>query len=284
MTSCLLAVALSFSSVQGDSSFHSTDSESNEPLGITSPLHVLTSAYGTLGSYSTSTDTRSLSSYVTLTNSWRDYYTLGFSALWLQRSDAGGKYYSQQVATARALAFVTDQISLSGHYAYLNEGEIANYSGAAVFHWLGGGANYWFSYWSYVGTSISISLSKGNLAASAFRGWYSLDLGGGIWATSMAVVTGAEWAPYLFTFRQVVSVPLGNESYIIGWADIGRRGFYFDDESLVAYNQREIQTGAYAVKGIVKIVKNVYAIPSFELGSFDDYTVKYGSLGIRVIF
>jgi hypothetical protein len=210
--------------------------------------------------------------------------TLGFSTLWLERSDAGGKYYSQQLASARALVFVSDRISLSGHYAYLNEGEIANYSGAAMFHWLGGGANYWFSYLAYVGTSFSISLSKGNVASSAFRGWYSLDLGGGIWATSMALVTGAEWAPLLFAFRQAVSVPLGNDSYIIAWADIGRRGFYFDDESLVAYNQREIQTGAYAVKSIIRIVNNVYAIPSFELDAFDDYTVKYGSLGVRVIF
>jgi hypothetical protein len=279
----LLALVLSASSAAGDSARATDGLDAASTVEIPSPLHFLASAYGTLGGYSTSTDSRSYSGYVTLTNAWRDYYTLGFSSLSLKSSGAG-KFYSQDVVTARASLFVSDRVALVGHYGYLFEGEISSYSSSAVFHWIGGGANYWFSYFSLAGISSSAAITGGKVVSSAFRGWYSFDVLNGIWASSLVVVTASDWSPRLFSFRQVVTVPVGNESSIIGWADVGRRGFYFDDESLIMYNQRSILRGSFVVKAIVRIVGGVYAIPLLQYDTLDDYDVKYASLGIRVVF
>ncbi|MBI5471251.1 MAG: hypothetical protein HY961_02795 [Ignavibacteriae bacterium] len=251
---------------------------------VTSPLHVMASGFGTLGSYSTGTDLRSASGYVSLSNSWRDYYTVGYANLWLERSDAGGKYYSQNFVSGRVTKFVSQRVSLTGLYGFLDEGEIEFYSGAAVFHWIGAGANYWFSYTHVAGASAAVSLSKGNLAASALRGYFSFDVLNGIWTTSTIVVTGAEWSPTFLTFHQTLSVPLGNENYIVATADFGRRGFYLDDESLVVYNQRAIQTGSYAAKATIKLTSGIFLIPSFEYDTFDDFNAKYGSIGVRAVF
>jgi hypothetical protein len=254
-------------------------------IGMPSSLHVLASAYGTLGGYSTQTDSRSVSSYVTLSNAWRDYYTAGYSNLWLESDSAGGKYYSQNLFTARASWLLSgDRVSLSAHYAYLNEGAIQNFSTSQIFHWAGAGATYWFSPFQSVSTSFSLSLSGGTLVAGAYRGSYAFDVANGIWSTSTLIVNDADFTARLCSFRQTVSVPLGNDSFIIGSGEIGRRGFYFDDDALLVYNQRSVLTGTFLLKGIVQTFDHVYLIPSFEYDLFDEYNVKYGSVGIRIVF
>ncbi len=79
-------------------------------------------------------------------------------------------------------------------------------------------------------------------------------------------------------------MPLGGESFVEVSADIGRRVFYFDDELLLVYNQREIQTGSVLLKGTVKLFPHFFVVPSLEYDVFDSYNVKYGSLGVRVVF
>ena len=267
-----------FDSVQA-----SHPSQTLEPITPVSSLHAIASGYGTIGGYSTGTDSRSFSGFVTLTRSWIDYYTLGYVSLWLQRSDAGGRYYSQQMITARATHWFTDRITASAQYAYLREGEIQYVSSGADFHWLGAGATYWFSPYAFTGVSASVALSAGQLAAGCYRGLFSVDVVGGIWSTSTAIVNDAQWAPPLFSLRETISVPLGNDSYIIGTGEVGRRGFYFDDESLITYNQRDILTQTGIVKAIVHIGGGLYLLPAFEYDVFDAYSVEYGSMGVRFV-
>ncbi len=286
MTHLIGMLVLFFLQPEGrqDSTSMTVESRPMEVSTPPSPWHVLASTFGSIGGYSTGTDSRSVSGYVTLSNLWRDYYTVGYANLWLERSDVGGKYYSQQFISGRVTQFVSERVSLTGLYGFLDESEIQFYSGSATFHWLGAGANYWFSYYHVAGASAAFSLSKGNLAASAFRGYFAFDVLNGIWSTSTIVVTGAEWSPTFLTFHQTLSVPLGNENYIVATADFGRRGFYLDDESLVMYNQRAIQTGLYAVKATIKLTSGVFLVPSFEYDTFDDYNAKYGSIGLRAVF
>ncbi len=254
-------------------------------LSTPSPLHVIASAFGTAGSYSTQTDSRSFSGYVTFSNAWRDYYTIGYANLWLSSTAAGGKYYSQNLFTGRASWLLPgDRISIAVHYAFLSEGEIQSYSSAATFHWAGGGATYWFSPFQFTAASFSLALSDGGVVAGIYRGIFSLDVGAGIWLTSTVIVNDADFTPSLFSFRQSVSVPLGNDSYIIGSGETGRRGFSFDDEALVIYNQRAIQTAAVGLKAIVRIFDRIYIIPAFEYDALDGYNAKYGSVGIRAVF
>ncbi len=249
-----------------------------------SPLHIVASAYGSLGSYSTDTRSRSASTYFTLSNSWQDYYTVGFATLWLERDDAGGKYYSQQLVSARASWLFDYRTNLSVHYGYLHEGEIASFSAPSTFHFVGGGVHYWFSPTAVAGTSATLSLSESKLQSSTFRASFSFQPVEGFWVTSTATVGEAQWAPRLFVFRQSLSVSLGGESSLQASADIGRRVFHFDDELLVAYNQREIQTGYFLLKGTVKLFPHFFVVPSFEYDAFDSYNSKYGSLGLRVVF
>lgn len=254
-------------------------------ISLPSSLHILASAYGAIGGYSTQTDSRSISGYITLSNAWRDYYTVGYSNLWLESNAAGGKYYSQNLVTARASWLLPgERVALAAHYAYLNEGEIQFYSNPTVFHWAGGGATYWFSPFQFAMTSFSLSLSGGTLVAGAYRGTFSFNVADGIWSTSTVIVNDADFTARLCSFRQSVSVPLGNESFLVASGEIGRRGFYFDDEALVIYNQRSVQTGLFILKGTVQTFDRLYLIPSFEYNSFDGYNVKYGSLGIRIVF
>ena len=261
--------------------------ESDSPtafISVPSPLHMVISAYGTMGGYSTETASRTISGYVTLSNAWRDYYTIGYGNLWLESNDAGGKYYSQNSLTARTSWLMSgDRISLALQYAYLDEGAIQNFSTSQVFHWAGAGAVYWFSPFQYVSAAFSLSLSEGVLVAGAYRGSFSFDAANGIWATSTLIVNDADFTAKLCSFRQSVSIPLGNDSFLIASGEVGRRGFYFDDELLIIYNQRYVQTGSYALKGIVQATDHIYLIPSFEYTLFDDYDVKYGSLGVRVV-
>lgn len=267
---------------------HADSTEVKSPIAFIAPpsaLHVLASAYGAIGGYSTQTDSRSVSGYVTVSNAWRDYYTVGYANLWLERDDAGGKYYSQRLVSARASWLLPgDRISLAAHYAYLDEGAIQNFSTSQVLHWGGAGATYWFSPFQSASTSLSLSLADGELVAGVYRGIFSLNIVNGIWATSTAIITDAEFSPRLFSFRQSVSVPLGNDSFLVASGEAGRRGFYFDDEALIVYNQRSVQTGSFILKGIVQTFNSLYLIPSFEYDLFDEYNVKYGSLGIRIVF
>ncbi len=266
-------------------SFYSARAQDEPPApAAPSPWHTIVSAYGAIGGYSTGTDSRSVSAYLTFTNAWLDYYTLGYATLWLERSDAGGKYYSQQLISARGSWFVSDRVSLAGHYAYLDEGEIQFYSNPAVFHWGGAGGSYWFSPFQVAGTSFTLSFSGGSLIAGMYRAAHSFDVANGIWLTSSAIVTDADWTPRLFSFRQSVSVPLGNDSYLIASGVIGRRGFYLDDEGLIVYNQRSVQTGSIALKGVVSVAEGFYLLPAFEYNLFDEYNVKYGSIGVRAVF
>ncbi len=254
-------------------------------VGMPSSLHIFASAYGTMGGYSTQTNSRSISGYFTASNAWRDYYTVGYANLWLERDDAGGKYYSQILVTARGSWLLTgDRISLAAHYAYLNEGAIQNFSTAQVLHWAGAGGTYWFSPFQNMSASFSLSVADGKLFAGAYRGIYSLHIVNGIWTSSTVILTDADFSPRFFSFRQSVSVPIGNGSVLIMSGELGRRGFYFDDEALVVYNQRSVQTGSFILKGIVQTFDGLYLIPSFEYNVFDEYNVKYGSLGVRVVF
>jgi len=267
-----------------DSAEASHPSQALEPITPASSLHAIAAMYGTTGGYSTGTDSRSVSGYVTLTNSWLDYYTLGYVLLWLQRGDAGGRYYTQQLMTVSASHAFTDRVSAAARYAYLKEGEIQYYSDQTEFHFFGAGASYWFSPFALAGFSTSLGLSRGRLTAGCHRGFFSCDVMGGIWVTSSATVTDAEWTPTLFSFRETISVPLGNDSYIVGTGEAGRRGFYFDDEALIMYNQRDIQTQSAILKGIVHVIDGLYLLPALEYDGFDSYSVKYGSFGIRVVF
>lgn len=258
--------------------------ESIEPATLPSSWHTVATVYGALGRYSTDTDARAASAYITVSNAWRDYYTLGYATLWLERGDSGGKYYSQHALSARGSWFVSDRISVASHYAYLDEGEIQFYSNPATFHWGGAGASYWFSPFQVVGTSFTLSLSKGSVLARIYRAVHSFDVANGIWLTSSVIVTDAAWTPQLFSFRQLVTLPLGNESYLVAAGDFGRRGFYFDDEGLVIYNHRLVQTAGATLKGIVRIIPTFFVIPAVEYSRFDEYNVFYGSFGIRAVF
>lgn len=263
---------------------HTPASAQDVPASPPSQVHVIGSVYAALGRYSTETDSRSLSGYLTISNAWRDYYTLGYATLWLERSDAGGKYYSQHLVSAKGSWLVSDRIAIAAHYAYLDEGEIQFFSNPATFHWAGGGGSYWFSPFSLVGGSCTISISGGTLVAGMYRAAYAFDVAGGIWLTSTAIVSDAEWTPKLFSFRQSISVPLGNDSYLVAAGNIGRRGFYFDDEGLIVYNQRAVQTAGVALKGIIHTGAGFYILPAFEYNAFDGYNVMYGSLGVRGVF
>jgi len=251
---------------------------------VASTMHLIGSAYGTMGTYSTDTRSRSASAYLTLSDEWRDYYTLGLSTLWLERDDLGGKYYSQELVSGQAAWSIGYRTKLSATYAYLHEGEIASYSSPATFHFAGGGGSYWLSLTEQVGASAVVSLSGGKVQSANLRGFVLFHIAEGIWATSMATYSKAKWTPSLFVFRQSVSVPLGGDSYIAASADFGRHAFYLDDDLLLVYNQRAVQTGYYLLKGTIRIFDQFYVIPSFEYNGFDEYNVKYGSLGARMVF
>ncbi len=252
---------------------------------VTPPsLHVVASAYGSVGSYTTDTRSKSASAYITLSNEWRDYYTVGFASLWLERDDMGGKYYSQQLLAGRGSWLLDPQTNLFGVYAYLHESEIVSYSSSASFHLLGGGGSYWFSLTEVAGGAIVASTSQGKLQSGAARGFFSFHLTEGVWLTSAATYTKAQWTPSMFVFRQSVSVPLGGENHLVASADIGRRAFFFDDDLLIVYNQRSVQTGSYVLKGTIRVFDHFYVIPLLQYDTFDDYQVKYGSLGLRVVY
>ncbi len=280
----LLALLFGRAARAEDSTLSTTSIEPSALVSLPSRWHVVASAYGVLGRYTTDTDSRTLSGYVTLSRNWRDYYTLGYATLWLARNDAGGKYYTQHFLVGRGSWFLTERLSAAAHYAYLNEGEIQFYSNPAEFHWAGAGVSYWLSPFQLVGTSFTLSLSAGKVASGSYRAMHSFDVGAGIWLTSSAILTDATWLPRLLSFRQAVSIPLGNDSYIVATGDMGRRGFYFDDEALIVYNQRSVQTGGFIIKGIVHIAGGFYLIPAFDYVVFDEYSVKYGSVGIRAVF
>jgi len=247
-------------------------------------IHLLPSAYGSFGSYSTGTRSRSASAYLTLSDSWRDYYTVGFSTLWLERDDAGGRYYTQGVATARASWFLGTRISVSAHYAYLHEGEIASYSPPTDFHLSGIGGSYWFSYNTVVGASGTIALSSGSAQAMIARAVFSHHLGAGFWTTSTVTTGNTRWTPAVAAWRQSLVIPLGGEHSIVASADIGRSVFYFDDELLVVYNQREVQTRFFQLKGVICILERTYLLPSLEYDEFESYNVTYASVGVRMVF
>jgi hypothetical protein len=255
----------------------------NQPP-VASATHLMGSAYGTMGTYSTDTRSRSVSAYVTLSDEWKDYYTLGFVTLWLVRDDLGGKYYSQELAVGRASWLLGYWTNIFASYAYLHESEIASYSSPATFHFAGGGGSYWLSLTEQVGGSAVVSLSEGKVQSENLRGFFSFQIAEGIWATSMATYSKAKWTPSLFVFRQSFSVTVGGDSYLFASADIGRHAFYFDDDVLLAYNQRVVQTGNYLLKGTIKVFGQFYVIPSFEYNIFDGFDVKYTSLGARMVF
>ena len=255
----------------------------NQPVGA-SAIHLIGSVYGTMGTYSVGTRSRSASAYLTLSDEWRDYYTLGFATLWLERDDLDGKYYSQELASAQASWLLGYRTKLFTTYAYLHEGEIVSYSSPATFHFGGGGGSYWLSPTEQIGVSAMGSLSEGEVQSENFRGFFSFHIAEGIWATSAATFSKAKWTPSLFAFRQSVSVPIGSDSYLAASAEFGRHAFYFDDELLLVYNQRAVQTGYYLLKGTVRVFDRFYLIPSFEYDVFDEADVKYGSLGARMMF
>lgn len=257
-------------------------SEYEQPVGLLSPVHVIASTYGTIGTYSTETHSYSISGYATLTNAWRDYYTVGYIDLWLNRSDLGGKYFSQNLFTARGSWLLSgDRVSISTHYAYLDEGEIQSFSNPAVFHWMGAGGQYWFSPFQTIGTSLTLSLSEGTFVAGGYSSFFSFDVGSGIWSTTKLTVTDADFTARLFSLGQEISVPLGNDSYVVARGQFGRRGFFFDDEALIVYNQRAVQTKSFSVKGIIQTFSKLYLIPSLQYDAFDEYDIFYGSIGIR---
>lgn len=247
-------------------------------------LHFLGSAYGTLGRYSTDTRSRTASAYVTLSEAWQDYYTAGYSRLWLERDDAGGRYYTQHLAVARASVFLPPRITLALHYAYLDEGEIQRFSQRTVFHWMGGAASYWFSPFLVAGTSSTLSLSGGTIASGIVRAFCSFEVAAGIWSTTTAVVSDVTWTPPLFSVHQTISVPLGANHRAVVSAGLGRRAFYFDDETLVMYNQRVVQTGFVQVRVTVNVVGGFSFIPAFEYNAHGEYSALYGSVGVRAVF
>lgn len=270
--------------VAGNSDSVSQAYEPENLPAVTSSMHFMASAYGTMGTYSTDTRTRSASAYVTMSDEWKDYYTLGFVTLWLDRDDLGGKYYSQGLVSGQATWSLGYRTKLFATYAYLHEGEIALYSSPATFHFGGGGGSYWLSLTEQIGASTMLSLSEGKIQSENLRGFVLFHIAEGIWATSSATYSKAKWTPSLFVFRQSVSVPFGNESYIVASADFGRHAFYFDDEFLLVYNQRAVQTAYYLLKGTIRVFDQFYVIPSFEYDGFDEYNVKYASLGVRMVF
>lgn len=255
----------------------------DETTGVASPIHIVASAYGVVGRYSTDTRSRSVSGYVTLSNAWLDYYTIGYNTLWLER-DADGTYYTQHLGVARASVFLPPRVTLALHYAYLNEGEIQSFSQRTIFHWMGSGISYWFSPLQVAGTSFTLSLSGGNFAGSIFRGYFSCEVVAGIWSTTTAVLSDASWTPSLFSVHQTISLPLGNENYIVASAGAGRRAFYLDDEALIVYNQRVVLTRCAQLKAIVNVGGGCYLVPSFDFNGHDEYSALYGSLGLRVVF
>jgi hypothetical protein len=258
-------------------------SPENQP-GVASAIHLIASAYGSIGTYSTDTRSRSASTYFTLSDEWKNYYTLGFAALWLVRDDLAGKYYSQELVSGQASWLLGYRTKLFATCAYLHEGKIASYSPSTAFHFGGGGGSYWLSLTEQVGASAILSLSEGKVQSENLRGFFSFHIAEGIWATSTATYSKAKWTPSLFVFRQSVSVPLGGDSYLAASADFGRHAFYFDDDLLLVYNQRVVQTGYYLLKGTIRVFDQFYLIPSFEYNVFDEYNVKYGSLGARMVF
>lgn len=260
-------------------------SEYEQQIPLPSPMHGIVSTYGTLGAYSTETHSYSLSGYATLTNAWRDYYTVGYINLWLKRSDLGGKYFSQHLFTARASWLLSgDRVSISTHYAYLDEGEIQSFSNPAVFHWMGASMRYWFSPFHTIGTSLTLSLSEGIFVAGGYSSFLSFDVGSGIWSTTNVTVTDAEFTARLFSLGQGISVPLGNDSYVAAHGEFGRRGFFFDDEALLVYNQRVVQTHSFSLKAIIQTFSKLYLIPSLQYDAFDEYNIFYGSIGIRAVW
>lgn len=279
-----LALLLAHTGQADDSTGSTTPVEAPAVASLASYWHGVASVYGVAGRYSTDTDSRTLSAYITLARNWRDYYTLGYTTLWLERDDTGGKYYTQHFLVGRGSWLLTERIAAAVHYAYLDEGEIRFYSNPAVFHWVGVGASYWFSPFRVAGASCTYSFSAGSIASATYRAVHSFDAGAGIWLTSGVIVTDTDRLPRLLSFRQTVSFSLGNDSYLVATGDIGRRGFFFDDEALIVYNQRAVQRGGFILKGIMHIVSGLYLIPAFDYVAFDDYSVKYASLGIRAIF
>lgn len=246
-------------------------------------VHILASAFVSLGLYSTSTRSKAASAFVTLSDSWLDYYTIGFQLLRLERDDKGGSYFSQQLVPMSASRYLGGGTGVAVHYAFLREGEITDFSAASSFHFFGAGASHWFSAGLVAGSSFTLSLSAGRISSSAIRGGLSFHVGGGLWTTSSVITTKAEWGERLLSFRQGISVPLGNASSARASVVIGRRIFYFDDELLIIYNQREAHKIILGLGGSIRLSEAWFLFPSFEYNVFDGYRVFYGTVGIRAI-
>lgn len=249
-----------------------------------SSTHFLTSAYVTGGSYSTKTRSRSVGFYATQTEAWLDYYTVGYERLWLERDDAGGRYYTQELVTARASWWLGQGFGAAVHYAYLHEGEITDYSPPATFHLFGGGANYWPSGSITVGSSFTLVYDNSALQATILRAGVAVHIGSGIWSTTSTLTTKTQWTPRLLTIRQALHVPLGGESSLLARADVGRRVFYFDDDLLLLNNQRTVQTGDYQIKATVRLFDRYFLVPAISYTVSEEYDVTYGSLGLKIVW
>lgn len=248
------------------------------------PVNIIASTYFSLGSYSTSTRSTSPSVFVTISDSWRHYHTLGYQSLWLSQDDLGGKYYTQNMISLRSAWQLSPWVGLSGHYAYLREGDITDFSSATIFHIAGASGSYWFSSEFMVGGASTIILEKSKHSGTSLAVVFSGHLTSGLWATTRLTISQSSWTPKLLGIRETFALPIGNGSSITSYLDFGRRVFYFDDLLLVVYNQRDVQTFGAGLKASICIFESWYLLPSVEYDVFDPYSVSYLSLGLRTIF
>jgi hypothetical protein len=277
----LLVISNLLVSAEPDSTIADPGVETRNPQHTS--VNVIATVLFSLGSYSTATSSHNRSAYLTLNESWRSYYTLGFHSLELRREDQGGAYYFQQFFTARVSHLLTNALNAGVHYAYLHENAFTVFPSSS-FHIFGMRGTYWLSHSDALGASLTMSISGSNVQTKIAQIAYTTRIVDGLWGTSVLSLSDAVWTSRLLAFRQNISIPFEDGIFLWASGGIGRRVFYFDDELLILYNQREVQTGNISFGASVKIFDQFYILPTLERDIFTDYSVTYGSVGLRAVF
>ena len=274
------------------------------PQSVKSPLYIHGSSYYSVGTYSTSTISKSLNTYLTVEQPKKWFSTLSYQELTFSRDDMGDNYFNQYILLGKAGLWLNNRINLSGFFAYNFQSGMAYYfngfkynSQDFIFTVYGGNANYWFNRSTAVGFSYSGGIRKTSdwsftnpytLNETSERAFdnYSLhfycNVYKSIWSQTTGTVTYAKWAGQYFMFRENISTNLTDYLRVNVSVGIGRRAFYFDDELLVMYNPPDVQKACYVVGASIGITKNIFVFPSFEYDAFDDYLIRYGTIGFRI--
>ncbi len=269
------------------------------PMNTQSPLYLHGSSYYSVGNYSTSTVSKSLNTYISLEKPKQWFLTGSYLELTFSRDDMGDNYFNQYILLGKAGVWIDNRTNASAFYAYNFQSGIKYYTEDFIFKIYGGNANYWFNKSTAVGISYvggtmttrefdvsSLSMNKKttehSLDNTSIHFYYNIYKS--LWSHSTGTLTYAKWAGQFFMFRENLSFNVTDYLRVNASAGIGRRAFYFDEDLLVMYNQPDVQTASYVVGASIGVTKKIHIIPSFQYDEFDDYIVRYGTVGVRVTF